>query len=137
MGFGDTAKKLQKIADMAEDVYKKLNELRQQVIEMRETVDETKRRVDGLESETAEQRALLEAIAVEQGIDLDDVTAEAHITEAEREAADDDAADGATASPETGDGSSAAAAQSDTTTGTTDGSETRPSSDSTDEPSTN
>ncbi|MFC7203667.1 DUF5798 family protein [Haloferax namakaokahaiae] len=91
MGIGGTAKKIQKVAEMAEDVYKKLNELREQVVEMRETVGETKDRVDNLEAENAEQRAILEAIAEEQGIDLDAVIAEAHITEAEEaETADDE-----------------------------------------------
>jgi hypothetical protein len=89
MGIGGTAKKIQKVAEMAEDVYKKLNELREQVVEMRETVGETKARVDNLEAENAEQRAILEAIAEEQGIDLDAVIADAHITEAEE--ADDEA----------------------------------------------
>jgi predicted Rossmann fold nucleotide-binding protein DprA/Smf involved in DNA uptake len=83
MGFGDTAKKLQKVADMAEDVYRKLNELREQVVETKETVEETKDRVDSLEADTAEQRALLEALAEQQGVDIDDVIAEAHIAEAE------------------------------------------------------
>jgi TolA-binding protein len=83
MGFGDTAKKLQKVADMAEDVYRKLNELREQVVETKETVEETKARVDSLEADTAEQRAILEAIAEQQGIDLEEVVADAHISEAE------------------------------------------------------
>jgi hypothetical protein len=100
MGFGDTAKKLQKVADMAEDVYRKLNELREQVIETKETVEETKARVDGLEADTAEQRAILEALAEQQGIDIDDVIAEAHIAEAEG-----------------GDGGADADAGDDTTTG--------------------
>jgi hypothetical protein len=86
MGLGSTAKKLQQVADMAEDVYRKLNDLREQVVETKQTVNETERRVDSLASEAAEQRALLEAIAEEQGIDLDAVTATAHIGEAEARA---------------------------------------------------
>jgi peptidoglycan hydrolase CwlO-like protein len=86
MGLGSTAKKLQQVADMAEDVYRKLNDLREQVVETKETVNETERRVDALASEAAEQRALLEAIAEEQGVDLDAVTATAHIGEAEAQA---------------------------------------------------
>ncbi|ELZ98987.1 hypothetical protein C440_01485 [Haloferax mucosum ATCC BAA-1512] len=85
MALGGTAKKLQKVAEMAEDVYKKLNELREQIVEVRETVTETKARVDRLESENAEQRAILEAIAEDQGIDLDAAVAQAHITQAEDE----------------------------------------------------
>ncbi|KAB1196342.1 MULTISPECIES: DUF5798 family protein [Haloferax] len=86
MGIGGTAKKLQKVAEMAEDVYKKLNELRGQIVEVRETVDETKQRVDKLEAENAEQRAILEALAEEQGIDIDATIANVHIAEAETEA---------------------------------------------------
>jgi len=105
MGLGGTAKKLQKVTDMAEDVYSRLNDLRDQVVEMRETTQETKARVDRLETESAEMRALLEALAEKEGIDVESVSAEAHISEAEGEgdaAADadagadaDDAADGA------------------------------------------
>ncbi|WP_411963365.1 DUF5798 family protein [Haloferax sp. YSMS24] len=102
MGIGGTAKKLQKVAEMAEDVYKKLNELRAQIVEVRETVDETKQRVDRLEAENAEQRAILEALAEEQGIDIDAAIANAHIAEAEEakeaaEAEESEAAEDSTA----------------------------------------
>ncbi|WP_049987968.1 DUF5798 family protein [Halobellus rufus] len=91
MGLGGTAKKLQKVTEMAEDVYTRLNELRDQVIEMRETTRETKDRVDRLERETAEMRAVLEALAEEEGIDVESITADAHIIEAESEATEADA----------------------------------------------
>lgn len=74
MPLGNTAKKIGKVADMAEDLYGKMNELREQVVATKETVEETNRRVDRLEGEAAEQRALLEAVAEAQGIDLDDAT---------------------------------------------------------------
>ena len=82
---------------MAEDVYTRLNDLRDQIVEMRETTRETSDRVDRLERETAEVRALVEALAEENGVDVERVTADAHIAEAEREdtavesGADDDA----------------------------------------------
>jgi hypothetical protein len=85
MGLGSTAKKLQKVTDMAEDVYSRLNDLRDQVVEMRETTRETSDRVDRLERETAEVRALVEALADDNGIDVERVTANAHIGEAEHE----------------------------------------------------
>ena len=90
MGLGGTARKLQKVTDMAEDVYTRLNDLRDQIVEMRETTQETSDRVDRLERETAEVRALVEALAEQEGIDVERVTAEAHIAEAEREGADAD-----------------------------------------------
>jgi uncharacterized coiled-coil DUF342 family protein len=76
MGFGSTAKKVQKLADTAEKLYSKLNELREQVEDMREKLDSTSERVETLERENAEQRAILEAIADEQGIDTDDLEVE-------------------------------------------------------------
>jgi chromosome segregation ATPase len=86
MGIGGTAKKLQKVAEMGEELYKRINDLRAQVAEMRETVNATHDRVDALESEVTEQRAILEALAAHEGIDLDAVVAEAHISEAESDA---------------------------------------------------
>ncbi|QLG27169.1 hypothetical protein HUG10_06275 [Halorarum halophilum] len=76
MGFGSTAKKIQTVADTAEQLYAKVNEVRQQVEEMRETVTNTEERVERLEGELAEQRALVAALAEEQGIDPESVVAE-------------------------------------------------------------
>ena len=76
MGFGGTTQKLQKVASMAEDVYAKLNELRDQIQAMQETVERVDRR-------TAENRALLEALAAEDGVDVDAVLTETAIEEAE------------------------------------------------------
>lgn len=101
MGLGGTAKKLQKVTDMAEDVYTRLNDLRDQIVEMRETTQETSDRVDRLERETAEVRALVAALAEENGVDVERVTADAHIAEAEREdaAAESGGDDDATVAP--------------------------------------
>jgi uncharacterized coiled-coil DUF342 family protein len=76
VGLGNTAKKIQTVADRAEQTYKRLEELRQQVNETRETVNETHERVSALETELTEQRALLEALAVESGVDVDSVLAD-------------------------------------------------------------
>jgi len=84
MGFGDTAKKIQTLADKAERTYQKINELRNEVQETQETVVDTSERVQQLENEVAEQRAVLDAVAREVGVDLESVSTEAHITEAER-----------------------------------------------------
>ena len=91
MGIGGTAKKLQKVAEMGEELYKRINDLRTQVAEMRETVSATHERVDRLENEVAEQRVILEALATAEGVDVEALVAEAHITEAEstRDVADD------------------------------------------------
>jgi septal ring factor EnvC (AmiA/AmiB activator) len=76
MGLGSTAKKIQKVADIAEDLYKKVNELKTQLEDLRSTVDETNDRVDGMEQDLAEQRALIEALAEERGVDTDAVVAD-------------------------------------------------------------
>ncbi len=96
MGLGSTTKKIQMLADSAEKMYHRLNEVREQVETTQRTVDETGDRVRNLESEIVEQRAILEAIADELDIDLAAVTADAHIIDAEnaeREAAEGEHAD--------------------------------------------
>jgi len=108
MGLGGTARKLQKVTDMAEDVYTRLNDLRDQVVEMRETTQETSDRVDRLERESAEMRALLEALAEKEGIDIESVTADAHIVEAE-ESEGDGVSDEEAAQSTSGDESNSAA----------------------------
>lgn len=87
MGFGSTAKKVQKMADTAEKLYAKLNELREQVNEMRGTVETMSDRVETLEAENAEQRALIEALAEEEGIDVDDVVADVEAPDVEESGA--------------------------------------------------
>lgn len=77
MGLGGTAKKLQRMIDMAEQTYNRLNEVREQLNTLRETVEQTGARVADLEAEQRDQRALLEALADEQGIDVDEVLADA------------------------------------------------------------
>ncbi|MFC6754378.1 DUF5798 family protein [Halorubrum tibetense] len=93
MGFGDTAKRIQTLADKAERTYQKISELRDEVEDTQDTVNDTAERVQGLENEMAEQRAVLDAVAEEVGVDLDSVSTEAHITEAE--AAADEGGNGA------------------------------------------
>ncbi|MFW6317805.1 MAG: DUF5798 family protein [Halorubrum sp.] len=103
MGFGDTAKKIQTLADKAERTYQKINELRAEVEETQTTVLDTSERVQRLENEMAEQRAVLDAVASEVGVDLESVSTEAHITEAERAAAEGEG-DDAESAESAGDG---------------------------------
>lgn len=95
MGLGNTAKKLQRVADMAEKLYQKIDELRSQVNEVKEHVETTSRNVERIERDLDEQRAILDALAREQGIDVDSLMAEAAIEEAEPGI--EDAADGESA----------------------------------------
>jgi len=76
MGLGGTAKKLQKVADMAEDVYAKLAALREEVVETRETVEKTAERTAALEEQVAAQRAQIDRLLEANGVDPDDVVEE-------------------------------------------------------------
>jgi len=89
MGFGDTAKKLQKVTSAAEDLYEKMNQLRGQVQSLREEVATTSEQVDEIETDLAEQRALLEAIAETEGLDVETVIADAHIEAVEERDVDE------------------------------------------------
>jgi len=83
MGFGSTAKKIQKLADIADELYTKVTELKTQLQSLQGTVGTTNERVADVDRELARQRVLLEALAEEQGIDTDAVLTEAAIEDAE------------------------------------------------------
>jgi outer membrane murein-binding lipoprotein Lpp len=130
MGFGGTTEKLQKVASMAEDVYAKLNELRDQVQAMRETVERVDRR-------TAENRALLEALAAENDVDVDSVLTETAIEEAEDvptgEPTGDGTADATSGPTDVADATDGTAADSPSTDDATDESSSTGGSSSTDD----
>lgn len=90
MGLGDTAKRIQTLADRAEHLIAQLKDVRERVIDLEAGVDETNDRVTELENDSEKQLVLLKAIAREQGIDADEVLAEAAIEEAEGEGSDGD-----------------------------------------------
>jgi len=71
MGFGSTAKKLQKVTEYAEQLYERFEKLREEVDELRGTVEDTNDRVGELERQLAEQRALVEALAEQDGVDVE------------------------------------------------------------------
>ena len=54
MGLGNTAKKLQRVADMAETLYQKVDELRSQVNDVKAHVESTSRKVDRIERDHPE-----------------------------------------------------------------------------------
>lgn len=85
MGLGSTAKKIQGLSDRAEAMYKQVQELQQRIIGLEEEVDDTHQTVEKIDHQLTEQRALLLAIAEEQGIDGEEILAEAAIDEAELE----------------------------------------------------
>jgi len=112
MGLGGTARKIQALAEKAEETYERLNDLMREVKSTQATVDGTARRVERLEVELAEQRAVLEAVARELDVDLETVSAEAHIKEAERSG---DADGSPAAGPDAADPVDAADAASEST----------------------
>ena len=83
MGLGGATKKLQKVADMGDELYSRINELRDQILEMRATVQHTHERVEALENKVDQQGAILEALAEREGIDVDTILTEVAIEEAE------------------------------------------------------
>lgn len=83
MGLGSTAKKVQTIADRAEKTFEQLVELRKRIIGLEQSMDDTAERVRRLERRTEVQNAVLQAIAEEHDIDVDDVVAQMAIKEAE------------------------------------------------------
>lgn len=83
MPLGGATKKLQKLVDSAEELYKRVNDLREEIEALRETLQATSEAVERLEADLDQQQALVEALAHERGIDVDRVLAEAAIQEAE------------------------------------------------------
>lgn len=94
MGLGSTAKKLQQTIDIAEDLYKKMNDLRERIGGLEETVADTNQSVASLEADVAEQRALVEALAEEQGLDVDAIVPDDAGDAGETDAADAPTPDG-------------------------------------------
>jgi hypothetical protein len=103
MGLGSTAKNVQKLADLAEKLYKQVNEVLKRVGSLQEDVQEATDDVQAVRREQREQRAILEALADEQGVDVDGVleAADLDLPDAEDAAAggedvadDEDASDG-------------------------------------------
>ncbi len=97
MGLGSTAKKLQQTVDIAEDLYGKVNDLRDRIGGLEETVADTNENVAALDAELAEQRALVEALADEQGVDVDAVVAGATDDGGDAAGVDEDGSDAADA----------------------------------------
>jgi len=71
--IGGAGKKISRMVDLAEELYERVNDLRSRMESMTETVEGTADRVERLEAELAEQRALVAAIAEEQGVDVEAV----------------------------------------------------------------
>mgnify|MGYP002762210870 CR=1 FL=1 len=106
MALGGTAKKLQKVIDAAEQLYSKMNEVIERVGKVEKDLEKTSGQVDSIERELAEQRALVEALAERQGVDVEETLAAADLPE--------------TAADEGGDGDEASADGEDDGAGATE-----------------
>lgn len=89
MGLGSTTKKIQLLAERAEQMVAQVGELRDQITELRETVEDTGDRVEGLDRRSEQQWEILQAVAAEQGIDVEAVLTEAAIEEVDPDEDDD------------------------------------------------
>lgn len=105
MGLTNTAKKLQGLSERAEAMYKQVQKLQERIISLEEEMDDTHDTVNRIDHQLTEQRELLLAIAEEQGIDGEEILAQAAIDEAELE--DDGDADAKTGSDGDADGDAA------------------------------
>ena len=75
------------ISDKAEEMYKQVQQLQKRIIRLEDEVDDTHDTVEGIDHQLTEQRQLLLAMADEQGIDGEQILAEAANDEAEEPAA--------------------------------------------------
>lgn len=73
--IGGVGQKVQTVVELAEELYERVNELRARIESVSDTVEDTADRVERLETELAEQRAVVEAIAEDHGVDVDAVVA--------------------------------------------------------------
>jgi len=73
MDIAGTKKKVQRVVKVGEETYKKINEVIEELEQLQEDLAETSEQVDHIEREQAEQRALLEALAEEQGLDVNEI----------------------------------------------------------------
>lgn len=91
MGLGSTTKKIQLLAERAEQLYAQVGELRDQLTELRSKLDDTHDTVTALERQQREQDILLRAMAEDAGIDVEAVLTEAAIDDVEPTDTEDDA----------------------------------------------
>lgn len=73
MVLGSATQKIQTIVELAEDQYEKVTELREELLETQESVQDIQDRIGVIEDELDEQREILEAIASAHDISTDDL----------------------------------------------------------------
>lgn len=73
MDIAGTKKKIQRVVKVGEETYKKINEVIEKIEQLQQDLAKTSEQVDYIEREQAEQRALLEALAEEQNLDVAEI----------------------------------------------------------------
>ena len=94
-----TKRKLQRLMKVAEESYKKMSELLEKMEKLQADLETTSEQVDHIEYDLAEQRVVLEAIAEENGLDVETLLEEADLPPAPDEQPDESLATQATSRP--------------------------------------
>lgn len=94
MDIAGTKKKIQRLSKVVEESYKKINELMERIQKLQEDLEVTSEQVDEIEYDLAEQRALLEALAEAQGLDVAEILDDADLPEPPGADEDAEEADG-------------------------------------------
>ncbi len=94
MDIAGTKERVQRLIKVAEESYKRINNLRERMDKLQTDLESTSSQVEHIGYELAEQRVLLEALAEREGIDVETVLEEADLppepdTESERESESD------------------------------------------------
>lgn len=90
MDIAGTKQKLQRMMKVAEESYKKMSELLEKMERLQTDLETTSNQVNHIEYDLAEQRALIEAIAENEGIDIEAVMEEADLPPEPAEEIDDE-----------------------------------------------
>lgn len=134
MGFANTAKKVQQLGDLAEKLYRMVNEVLERTDDLQERVQQSTEDVKAVRREQRRQRAILEALAEQRDVDVEAVLAAADVepenvddAPAGAEGAGDGAEDPTEGPDDSGDGADDTAeggqAGADADAGATDGSD--------------
>lgn len=71
MNLSNAVERIKKLGDVVEKLVEQSNEMRERVINVEKNVDDTKQRVATLEARVERQATLIEALAREEGIDVE------------------------------------------------------------------
>jgi predicted nuclease with TOPRIM domain len=103
MALGKTAKRLKTLAEKVETIYERLQQMHERVAGLDDRIQRIDERMETLETRSAEQRAVLDAVAEELDIDPEAVAAGAEATADPKPTGDEEAAQEASPSAESAD----------------------------------